>query len=628
MEDSNSENNKESIANDVVASFANPAIDDYIRREVMVKMRDGVEIFVMLLIPNNTKEAPIILENSPYGAQKLTNLNKAIPTYKAQVYSFHAELLEAGYILAVSDVRGKYKSGGRYELNLPLSGDFNENECDYSTDIYDTIDWLINNVEECNGNVGTIGISYDGYTALMSLINSHPALKACAPINPMVDGWMGDDWFRKGAFRQSLAASYIYAQTTTKDSSLSCPMSHYDEYDAWFDAISASTYAERTGVDQLPAWQRLVNHQTYDDYWESVAVDKILSKLEISVPTLNVHSQWDAEDIYGSMAVFKSLEENPVNKKKNFLVIGPWSHAGVGFENGYKLGNLSFRSDTAFHFRQNILIPFFNDLLKHEKKVPDINKVTVFVTGTNNWQTHDCWPPATERNQKNSNIYLHDNNELNSKIPESENSSLSYPSDPHNPVTYQARPIRKKGLPDSTWDEWLVDDQRFVANRPDVLTFKSQIIEEPITLAGQPIANLFASTTGTDCDWIVKLIDVYPNHVPENPKLGGYQLPLCMDILRARYWRDYSNPEPISSNKIISYKIDLPHISHVVLPGHRLMIQIQSSWFPLYDRNPQQYIENICHAKKSDFITTIQTIHCSSVHPSHINLPIISKGKL
>jgi putative CocE/NonD family hydrolase len=609
---------------DIAKDFSPPDLGDYIRREVMIPMRDGVKLHTVIMIPKDTSTAPIMLDRTPYNASKLTRLSSG-PRAAMQLYAFHADLIHAGYLLVLQDIRGMFKSEGDFTMNLPLRGNLNPGEADHSTDAWDTIDWLVKNVAECNGRVGTVGISFDGFTSLMSLVDAHPALKACVPINPMVDNWKGDDWFHNGAFRQSMTLQYVYHVTASKNAELTCPMPRYDEYATWLEAGSAAAGGAAFGADQLPFWKRLCEHPDYDAFWQQQAVDRILASRKINVPTLNVHSQWDAEDIYGAMAVHQALEQDPDNASQNYLVIGPWSHASVGFEAGYELGAFNFGSDTASWFRREVMIPFLNQHLMDKEEHREISRVTVFETGADTWHHYDRWPLAGAGSARAATpLYLAPGSGLDFSEPKAAGATFDeYLSNPAKPVTYQQRPIRPKGVSDSSWDRWLLDDQRFAADRPDVLTYCSPVLTNPVRIAGQPIARLFASTTGSDCDWVVKLIDVYPDNVPQQPALGGYQLPVAMDILRGRYRNDPAVPEPITPGEIIEYRLPLPHVCHAFLPGHRIMVQIQSSWFPLYDRNPQSFVENIFFARPDDFIAATQRVYLGGDTPSHIELPVI-----
>jgi uncharacterized protein len=596
--------------------------DDFIKRDVMIAMRDGVKLHTVIIIPKGATHAPMIMDRTPYSAAKFTS-HADSPRRAMILPGSYGELADAGYIIVAQDVRGKYNSEGDYVMNRPLSGDLNPTRVDHSTDAWDTIDWLVKNVPESNGRVGTMGTSYDGFTVLMSLVNPHPALKAAAAFNPMVDPWMGDDWFHNGALRQTYA-DYIFAQTASKSSDLNWTPPRYDAYETWLSAGSAGAAAAAFGMDQLPFWRRLVAHPAYDHYWSAQALDKILAAHPLTVPTLYIHSQWDQEDIYGAPAVFAATHaQSVVSRENSHLVVGPWRHGG-GNGDGSNLGPIKFDGDTGRWFRLNVLLPFFDAHLKDAAPRADIATVTAFETGANVWRRYDEWPQSCASGcpYASKPLYLSAGATLSFDKPAAAQAFDEYVSDPAKPVTYRLRPIRPTYAEDSTWRRWLVDDQRFAADRPDVLVYTSAVLTAPVRIAGQPVAHLFASTSGTDSDWVVKLIDVYPDQVPGNVELGGYQLPIAMDILRGRYRDDPAKPTAIPAGKIVRYTLRLPHADHVFLPGHRIMVQVQSSWFPLYDRNPQTFVPNIFLAQPAAFIKATQRIYHSAQAASYLDLPV------
>jgi putative CocE/NonD family hydrolase len=595
---------------------------DFDKREAMIPMRDGVKLFTVIVISKGVMHAPIILDRTPYSAAKFVTRVPSAHAAVALPLSF-GELAEAGYIIVAQDVRGKYKSEGSYIMSRPLSGPLNDSLVDHATDAYDTIDWLVKNVPESNGRVGTMGTSYDGFTVLMSLVNRHPALKAAVPFNPMVDTWVGDDWFHNGAFRQTYA-DYIYGQTASKKSDEDWTPTRYDAYETWLTAGSAGVLGASVGMEQLPFWKRLTSHPTYDAFWQLQAVDKILARQPLTVPTLYVHSQWDQEDIYGAPAAYAATKSKDTRNDMNFLVIGPWRHGG-GNGNGSSLGPIKFDGDTGRWFRRNVLLPFLDAHLKDGAPKAEIAAVTAFETGANQWRRYDRWPQSCVSGcpYPSRKLFLAAGGKLSFTAPPSDPAGFDeYVSDPQKPVTYRPRPIRPTYADDSTWRRWLVDDQRFAGDRSDVLVYTSEVLKAPVRIAGQSIAHLFAATSGTDSDWVVKLIDVYPDEVPDEVELGGYELPIAMDILRGRYRDDPAKPTAIPANKVVAYSLKLPHADHVFLPGHRIMVQIQSSWFPLYDRNPQSFVENIFFAKPGDYIKARQRIYHTLEQASYIDLPV------
>ncbi len=635
-------------SSDIPAEFHAPTDqDDYIKREVMIPMRDGVKLYTVIVIPKGAMRAPIILTRTPYSADKFTS-HAASPHRAVLLGGSFGELSDAGYIIAAQDVRGKYKSEGDYVMNRPLVGELNATKVDHSTDAWDTIDWLVKNVPESNGKVGSMGTSYGGFTVLMSLVDPHPALKAAAAFNPMVDTWIGDDWFHNGALRETYA-DYIFQQTASKSSEDKWSPQRYDAYETWLSAGSAGALAKSLGMEQLPFWRRLIAHPAYDRYWSAQAVDRILAERPLTVPTLYIHSQWDQEDIYGATATFAATYASSAGGRENsHLIIGPWRHGG-GNGDGSSLGPIKFDGDTGRWFRRNVLLPFFDAHLKDGAPHAEVATVTAFETGVNVWRRYDRWPQSCAAGCpfKSKPLYLSSGARLSFEKPAAASAGTApagtvsastasantvspymvsaydeYVSDPAKPVTYRLRPIRPTYAEDSTWGRWLVDDQRFAADRPDVLTYTSEVLQAPLRIAGQAVAHLFASTSGTDSDWVVKLIDVYPDEVPGNPELGGYQLPIAMDILRGRYHDDPAKPAPIPAGKIVRYTLKLPHADHVFLPGHRLMVQVQSSWFPLYDRNPQSFVPNIFLAQPSDFVKAVQRVYRTSDAASYIDLPV------
>ncbi|HEY6270656.1 MAG TPA: CocE/NonD family hydrolase [Terriglobales bacterium] len=609
---------------------------DYERRQVMIPMRDGVKLHTVILVPRTAttaKTAPILLTRTPYDATELTS--HAQSSHLGPIlYGYDNAtdvIVEGGYIRVVQDVRGKYGSEGDYVMNRPLHGPLNPTPVDHSTDTYDTIDWLVKNIPESNGKVGILGISYDGFLPLMALVNPHPALKVSVPMNPMVDGWMGDDWFHNGAFRQQ-NLPYIYEQDATRKNDEKWWTSTFDDYDLYLDAGSAGELGKQHGLEQVGFWRKVLEHPSYDAFWKEQAVDKILAAQPLKVPVMLVDSLWDQEDIYGAMAVYKAIKPKDTNNDKVFLVIGPWHH-GQEIGDGSTLGALHFNSDTGLYFRQQILRPFLDHYLKDGAPPADVPPVSAFETGTNTWRRLPAWPAgcASGCTVKPTPLYLNAGLKLSFNSPKAGDKEFEeYVSDPAKPVPFRSRPTRPvgydidKGL---SWPLWLVDDQREDSGRPDVVVFTTDVLAEPVKISGQPVANLVASTSGTDADWVVKLIDVYPDEVAGQPNMGGYQLAVAMDIFRGRYRESLENPKPIASDKPLLYRFNLPTANHVFLPGHRIMVQIQSSWFPLYDRNPQTFVPNIFWAKPGDYRKATQRVYHApaSGQQSFIELPMVVK---
>ncbi|HEY5934508.1 MAG TPA: CocE/NonD family hydrolase [Kofleriaceae bacterium] len=597
---------------------------DYTRREAEIPMRDGVKLHTVILVPKGAKGAPMLLTRTPYKADKQTSWNSSTHLRMAlDGYDNAVEtIIEGGYIRVVQDIRGKHGSQGDYVMNRPLRGSQNRSANDHATDTYDTIAWLVKNVRESNGNVGIIGISYDGFTPLMALVDPHPALKVSVPMNPMVDGWRGDDWFHNGAFRQ-LGLSYIHDQEASRKNDVSWSKSHFDDYEMFLEAGSAGDLARRRGLEQLGFWKKLVAHPSYDAFWRDQAVDRILATKPLKVPVMIVHSLWDQEDIYGSTAVYKALEPKDTGNDKVFLVLGPWRH-GQAIKDGSMLGQIAFDSDTALTFRREILLPFLDRHLKTGAPKADIAPVMAFETGTNKWRRLSKWPSGCDTGctVKPTPLYLAAGSKVGFTAPRTAGYD-EYISDPAQPVPFITRPVASAHEDSKLWREWLVTDQRNAASRPDVLVFTSDVLTAPIKISGEPIANLIASTSGTDSDWVVKLIDVYPPEVNGRPTMGGYQLAIAMDIFRGRYRESLETPKAIAAGQPLLYKFALPNANHVFLPGHRIMVQVQSTWFPLYDRNPQTFVPNIFLAKPGDYRKATQRVYHSPGQASFVELPIV-----
>ena len=604
---------------DIPPAFAAPRADfQYVRREVMIPMRDGVKLYAVLIIPRSRGKHPIMLDRTPYSADKATSHGSIGPLPENILWPLSAELVRAGYIVAFEDVRGKYKSGGDYVMNRPLRGPLNPTAVDHSTDAWDTIDWLVRNVPEANGRVGTIGTSYDGFTTLMSLVSPHPALKAAVPINPMVDVWKGDDWFHNGAFRQEMI-SYVYGQTASKKSDEDWFSQGYDDYTTYLRYGSAGAYGQAMGMDQLPFWVRLTQHPDYDEYWQDQAVDRILAQKPLTVPTLFVGSEWDQEDIYGAPAAFDAVKRT--DNGNAHLVLGPWHH-GEANSAASMLGPLDWGSDTGRWFRLNLLLPFLDQHLK-DGPAADLARVTAFEVGPNRWERLNDWPQACAQGcpAPLTPLYLAPAKSLGFAAPPGR-SSDSYVSDPAKPVTYRQRPTISPWSTGSSWRTWLEDDQRFAEARPDVLTYETEPLTKPLSLKGTPLVHLVAATSGTDSDWVVKLIDVYPPQYPQKAEMGGYELAIAKDVMRGRYRTDPAHPHPLTANAPLTYEFALPTVDYVVQPGHRLMVQVQSSWFPLYDRNPQTFVPNIFFARPSDYRAATQTVFTGG-EGSWVGLPIV-----
>jgi putative CocE/NonD family hydrolase len=591
----------------------NPVRDqaDYIRREVMIPMRDGVKLFTVIVMRKGTQHGPILLSRTPYDAFATTWRNRSQKIEEVLPIA-DAEFVDDGYIRVYQDVRGLGKSQGDYVMVRPLSGPLNHSKIDHATDAYDTIDWLVKNVPESNGKVGITGSSYLGFTSLMALINPHPALKAAVPQSPMVDGWIGDDWFHNGAFRQP-AFDYVIGQTAKKGGG-DVPYGTGDDYDIYLRAGSAGDFARAYGADAFPFSRKLMEHPAYDSYWQEQAVDKLLAKRKLTVPTMLVVGQWDQEDSYGAPAVYKALEPQDTNNDMVSLVIGPWRHSGVNYD-GSSLGVLNFEGDTGLQFRRDYMKPFFDRYLKDGAPATPTPPVLTYETGENKWQVTQSWPAG-----KATPLYLQSGHGLSFTAP-GEQGHDDYVSDPAKPVPFVPRPVHLRDA--NVWKPWLTGDQRFVSDRSDVISYVTEPLDKPVHIAGAPQVDLFAATSGTDSDWVVKLIDVYPDELSAKPALAGYQLPIGIEIYRGRYVHGFATPAALTPGKVENYKFGLPNVNHVFEPGHRIMIQVQSSLFPLYDRNPQTFVPNIFNAKAGDYKAATQSIVHAPGQASAVWLPIV-----
>ena len=594
---------------------------DYIKRDVMIPMRDGIKLHTVIVLPKHASHAPMLLTRTPYNATGRAQ-RSASPSILATLQQGDEEFVQQGYIRVFQDVRGKFGSEGDYVMTRPISGPLNDSKIDHATDAWDTIDWLVKNVPESNGKVGMLGSSYEGFTVLMALADPHPALKVAVPMSPMVDGWRGDDWFHNGAFRVP-GLAYVAGQTGARAGGKGPATGIYDDYDAVLRAGSTADWAHQFGIDQLNYTKKLFEHPAYDRYWQEQALDRILGKRPLKVPTMYVVGQWDQEDIYGAYATYAAVEPQDKNNNRNYLVVGPWRHSGVNYD-GSSLGPLKFTGDTAKQFRDGTMLPFLNQYLKDGAPVADTPPVLFYQSGTDRWQRLAHWPLACATGCATgmTPMYLQAGWQLGYTAPAAKSAAYDeYVADPAKPVPFVARPVRLND--GAVWKPWLVSDQRPYSDRTDVLTYQTAVLTAPVQIAGQPVVKLYASTSGTDADWVVKLIDVYPDEVPSQPELGGYQLGIAMDILRGRYRDSLEKPSAIPANHVERYQFALPNADHVFLPGHRIMVQIQSSWFPLYDRNPQTYVPNIFYAKPGDYKKATQRIYHAAGAASMIDLPIV-----
>ncbi len=613
---------------------------DYVRRVEMVPMRDGTKLYTVILIPKGAKNVPMILTRTPYNAEGRAAARR-VPNAtgnatamvgrpgagaRAEAVDSPRLLLElglsdevfvnAGWIRVYQDVRGKYNSEGPYLMTPPPVGPFNATGADDTTDGYDTIDWLVKNVPESNGRVGMLGSSYEGYTVQMALLNPHPALKVALPESPMTDGWMGDDWFHYGAFRQP-NLGYFLSQTTARGAGKTADYGAADDYTAFLQRGSTADMARFLGADELPYWKTVDSHPTYDAFWQAQALDTLPGTKPLSVPTMWLQGLWDQEDMWGAIHSFRAAEPKDTRNTMNYLVMGPWFHSQVNRE-GRALGPLVWDDDTTQYFRREVMMPFFAQYLVDGAPKATTPPVLIYDTSGNHWDRFDKWPLSCAAGCASTSkpLYLSAGHALSWDAPRSGAEFTSYVSDPARPVPYLPRPITR-----DNWRTWLVTDQRFVDGRPDVITFVTDALSEPLRISGTPVVNLMASTSGTDSDFVVKIIDVYPENAPDGWK--GYELPLALDIFRGRYRKSFEKPEAFTPGQPDLVKFDLPQVNHTFLPGHRIMVMVQSTLFPLYDRNPQTFVPNIFNAKPEDYRPAEQKIWHTSGKASFIEMPVV-----
>lgn len=584
-----------------LSGFAQNKIE-YTRHDTMIPMRDGVKLYTVYYTPNTTNPVPILIQRTPYGSADFQSPDK-IPYVK--------DMAAEGYIFVKQDIRGRYKSEGQFVMNRPITD--RRGEIDESTDTYDAIDWLIKNIPNNNGKVGQLGISYLGWTTLVGAARPHPAMKAASEQACMSDLFLGDDFHHNGAFRLSYAFDYTFMEEASKEDSL-FPFNEYDQY-SWFLKLgSLSNVNEKYFHNKIPSWNLFMTHADYDSFWQYKSPLRYADYPRI--PMLHVGGVWDQEDMQGPQLMYEKMEKRDTNNR-NYICLGPWNHGQWAGSSVTQLGAYKMGSNTAQYFQQNIQKKWFDYWLKG---IGDGNfsEATVFQTGSNQWKTYTTWPPKNANVKK---LYVAENGKVSFEKPTATNAYDEYISDPKKPVPYRPRPIEQTYGVGSHWYTWHVEDQRFVDGRPDVLTWQSDTLTEDITVTGRIIAHLFASTTGSDADWVVKLIDVYPDQYAKESKMSGYQLMIASEVFRGRYRKSFEKPEPITPNKVEEYAINLHQVNHVFQKGHRIMVQVQSSWFPAIDMNPQKYVPSIYKAKASDYQKATQRIYRSNTYATYIEFP-------
>ncbi len=584
--------------------------------EVMVPMRDGVRLYTKIFVPKATGPAlPFMFIRTPYG------IGGANSTGLERGYDF---LVRDAYIFVFQDIRGKFKSEGEFVMQRAPRRDRNDPKAiDESTDAYDTITWLLANVPNNNGRVGMTGVSYPGWLTAMAMLDPHPALRAVSPQASPADMWMGDDFHHNGAFRLSYGFEYATMMESAKD----VQQFEFDTYDtfAWYLKVGSLANVNKDILKgKIPTWNDFSRRPDYDEFWRRQAMKGYLT--QVTVPTLNVAGWWDQEDFYGPVTIYRELEKHDTDHR-NFLVVGPWNHGGWMRGEGRSLGNIQFEQPTAQFFRDSLMGPFFAYYL-HDKGTIHLAEATTFEAGSNQWKKYDAWPPKAGVSARN--LYFRDNGRLSFDAPPkpapAEKPFDAFVSDPAHPVPYRQRPIQATYDPrGSGWYTWLTEDQRFVDGRADVLTWGTSVLDDDLTIAGDLTVTLHAATSGSDADWIVKLIDVYPEKGMSDPKMNGYEFMVANDVFRGRYYRGFEKPTPITPNQVTKFSVDLHTQAYTFKKGHRVMVQVQSSWFPLIDRNPQKFVPNIFEAKESDFVRAEHKVYRSAAYPSNISLPVVVK---
>ena len=578
-------------------------------RFVKIQMRDGVHLNTSICEPEDQHEPrPFLLTRTPYGI--------AGDTIVPESYRF---LAADGYIFVSQDIRGRYGSEGQFIMNHPLHDPADAAGVDETTDTYDTVEWLLKNVPGNNGRAGALGVSYPGFLATMAGINPHPAVKAISPQAPMTDTWMGDDFFHQGAFRLSYGFEYAGSMELSNDQSVPLPIDKWDTYDWYLQLGPLSNVNAKYFHGKVPTWNAFVAHPAYDTLWQRRAVQPLLKSP--AVATLTVGGWWDQEDRFGPLATYKALEPGDT-ANRNFLVMGPWNHGG--WRNPSRQMPV-VDPGTQDAYLKDVEAPWFAHYLKDKGSLTQ-PEAMLFDAGAKHWRSFETWPP--KEGATPTSLYLHAGGKLSFEPPKAGETSFDqYVSDPAHPVPYRPRPIEQtydeRG---SRWRTWETIDQRFVTGRPDVVSWVSEPLEEDVLIAGDVTARLIASTTGRDADWAVKLIDVFPDSVPEAWQLGGYQLMVAHEIMRGRYRKSFSKPEPLAPSTPLAFTVDLHQQSHQFRKGHRIMVQVQSTWFPVYDRNPQSWVPNIFQAKVSDFRAQTHRIWHTPKHPSRIEVNVILKG--
>jgi len=576
------------------------------RTDTLIPMRDGVRLFTSILVPRDaTGPLPILMTRTPYGGQgTATSMGRRVKTSNLE-----------GYILVAQDIRGRFRSEGTFDMNRPPHSGPPGGGTDESSDTYDTIDWLVKHVPGNNGKVGVLGVSYPGWLTAVAGIGAHPALKAISPQAPMGDTWMGDDFFHQGAFRQSYGVEYVWEMEASRDQEGPPNLGRYDTFEWYLSFPTLGALAQAIGAERWPTWRRFVEHAAYDTAWQARSLPRYFT--HTTVPTLTVGGWWDQEDEYGPLASYAALERSDT-AGVNHLVMGPWYHGQWSGDSGVALGGVRWGRATGFDFRE-LQARWFAYWLKGTGD-GKFAEATLFDAGTSEWKSFGAWPPREAQRRR---LYLQAQGALTFAAPTAAAGSDPFLSDPAHPVPYRPRPVERTYSQTSRWRRWETEDQRFVDGRSDVLTWQTAPLADEVTVAGNIVAHLYASTTGSDADWVVKLIDVYPDTIPDRPTMGGYELMVTAEIMRGRYRTSWERPEPIPANQVVPFTVDLHQQAYTFRKGHRIMVQVQSTWFPLYDRNPQTFVPNIFKARAADYRAQTHRVYRTAHYSSNVEIDVL-----
>jgi putative CocE/NonD family hydrolase len=583
------------------------------RIEVMIPMRDGARLHTEICVPKtSTIPLPFLITRTPYG------INDDAKGF-SRTFGIYRELIPEGYIFVFQDIRGRFQSEGQFVMQRPPRDRNLPQSIDEGTDTYDTIEWLLKNIPDNNRRAGLLGISYGGWLTMMGLLEPHPALRAASEQASPADMFLGDDFHHNGAFRLSYGFEYA-AEMETDKTNYMFPFDMADTFEWYLRLGPLSRVNKLYFHGKIPTWNDFATHPNYDEFWQRQAFPRYLKGLKLAVPNLNVAGWWDQEDFYGPLKIYELLEKSD-SSRMNYIVAGPWNHGGWARGEGNRLGPVQFGSNTSRYFRENVQRPWFNYWLKDKGSLP-LKEALTFETGSNQWREWDAWPPKETATPRK--LYFQAGARLAFEPPKVDGPGVfdSYLSDPAYPVPYRRRPIQPTYGSGSTWSTWLTEDQRFADLRPDTARWATDALSEDLNVAGDIVTHLFASTTGSDSDWIVKLIDVYPEANPEDPNMAGYQLMIANEVFRGRFRNSFEKPEPLVPNRPYEFVIDLHTNAHTFLKGHRIMVQVQSTWFPLIDRNPQKFVPNIFLAAAEDYLKATQRIYRSAQFPSNIELPV------